>query len=143
MKKNLLAISVALLSLNSFANTVVLTNDEGCYVEQEQTNNGTMVYVQVDGNTQILGFGNDYSFGDFTYCSDESLNVTYFEGPYGTEVRLSCSANDNGQYRTRGRATMSFNQNGLLQDVNIEGQVKRFFGWKEEEMIVCKNLTAE
>lgn len=141
MKKTILFMSL-LMSSVVIADTFVLTNESNCYVEQEQKRNGTVIYLQKGSETQIVGFASDYSFGDLTYCADDVTEVGFYEGDYGKEVRLSCSAHQNGNFVTRGRATLSFDAQGVIRSVEIEGQVKKLFGWKKE-ILVCDNLKAQ
>jgi hypothetical protein len=134
---------ITLLSLTSLANTIIYTNDEGCRVEKEQRRNGVLMYITNGEETEYVGYGNDYSFGSFAYCSDKKTEVNYYEGSKGTGIMVSCSSHTNGHKTTRGRVDISI-IDGDLKEIKIDGQVKRsLLGWKQDVLMECSNLVRE
>ena len=131
-----------LLSVNTFADTVTYSNSDGCVVEKEQRRNGVVLYVTKGDVKEIVGYGNDYSFGDFVYCDEDYTDINYFEGSQGTGIMISCSGHKNGHKVTRGRVDISV-MGGEISDISIDGQVKGFFGWKQDTELKCSNLVKE
>jgi len=128
-----------LISTSSFANTTTFSNNDGCVVEKDQRANGVVLYVSIGDQKEIVGYGNDYSFGDFAYCSDDKTDINFFEGSLGTGIMISCSGHENGHKTTRGRVDISL-KNGAPTEIKIDGQVKGFFRWKQDTKIECLNL---
>lgn len=141
MKRLLVGLTL-LASMSTFANTVKYSNDDGCLVEKEQRRNGVVLYVTKGDEKEVVGYGNDYSFGDFTYCADDSTDINFFEGSQGTGIMISCSGHENGHKTTRGRVDISI-MDGELSEIKIDGQIKGFFGWKQDVKLECINLVKE
>ncbi len=140
--KKIFMILAFLISMPSFANTVKYSNDDGCLVEKEQRRNGVVLYVIKGDEKEVIGYGNDYSFGSFVYCAKENTEVNYFEGSQGTSIMISCSGHENGHRTTRGRVDISL-MGEDLSEIKIDGQVKSFFGWKQDVKLECLNLAQE
>lgn len=134
----------ALISTNVLANSPeiagVFTNSEGCEIEKEVRNNGTILYVSQNGKREYVGYGNNYEFGDFTYCAEDKTDINHFSGSQGTGILISCSGHTNGHIKTRGRVDISLDENGDPVEVKIDGQIKGFFGWKQDVKINCTDL---
>ncbi len=95
------------------------------------------------GETQIVGFANDYSWGDFVYCKgkngDSTATVNHFTGDKGTGLMISCSESANDRVTTRGRVDIDLREG--LSGIKIEGQRKvRLRGWITEVNEDCQNL---
>ena len=141
MKKLLIGLMLTVSSL-SIAQMTTYTNNLGCKVVEDVRANGTTLTVTQGDQHEIVGYGKDYSFGDFTYCSDEKADIDTFEGSQGTAILISCSEHQNGHEITRGRVDISKMQ-GQLTEVKVDGQVDGFFGWKQELNINCTNLVLQ
>ncbi|MBT4790801.1 MAG: hypothetical protein HON90_04460 [Halobacteriovoraceae bacterium] len=141
MKDLLLGLTV-LISISSFANNIKYSNEDGCSVEQEQRANGVVLYVTKGDEKEVVGYGNDYSFGDFSYCAEGYTDIHTFEGSQGLGIMISCSGHVNGHKTTRGRVDISI-MGEQLSEVKIDGQIKGFFGWKQDVKLECLNLVQE
>ncbi len=141
MKKMILGLTL-LLSVSTLADTVVYSNSEGCVVEKEQRRNGVVLFVSKGDVREVVGYGNDYSFGDFAYCNSDATDINFFEGSLGTKIMISCSGHENGHKETRGRVDISI-IGGELEEISIDGQVKGFFSWKQDTELTCSNLVKE
>ncbi len=142
MKKLIIGLTF-FTSISSFAGTANYSNDEGCLVEKEQRNNGVVLYISKDDQQVVIGYGNNYEFGDFTYCAEDKTDITFYSGTKGTGILISCSGHTNGHAFTRGRADISLDAEGRPASVLIDGQKKGFFGWSQEIKINCSNLVQE
>ncbi len=129
----------ALATPAAASDSVRYSNDSGCEVELETRSNGRIFYVSKDGKTEIVGVTNDYSQGTFAYCADSALQIHYIEGSRGTGIMLSCNAHANGYAKTRGRVDIDIIE-GELTRISIDGQVKRFFGWRQDVLMNCDGL---
>lgn len=140
MRINVL-IMMAVLSCvpSAFAQTSIYKNQDGCTVEVEARRNGTIYYVSAGENVEVLGVTNDLRSGTFAFCDDSVLEVHSLEGSQGVGVMLSCSAHQNGHATTRGQARIDIIK-GELKELSIDGQIKGFFGWKQDTKVVCLNL---
>ena len=142
MKKILIGLTL-LASTTSFAtiHVVKYANGDGCFVEKEQRRNGVVLYVTKGDEHEVVGYGNDYSFGDFAgYCAHDKTDVHFFEGSLGTDLMVSCSGHENGHATTRGRVDIGI-MDGELSKVKIDGQVQNILGWwKQDVKIECLNL---
>lgn len=138
----LIVFLLSIFSFSVFAQNVVYTNNEGCVVESEQRANGVILYVSKDDKKEIVGHGNDYSFGDFAYCADEKTQISSYEGAKGTHILIACSEHENGNKVTRGRVDISI-MAGKLSEVKIDGQIKGLLFWKKDSDIECSNLVQE
>jgi len=138
-------LAMLLMSLPSLATPATASdfaryaNDSGCEVELETRSNGRIFYVSKDEKTEIVGVTNDYSQGTFAYCADSALQIHYMEGSRGTGIMLSCDAHSNGYATTRGRVDIEIIE-GKLTRILIDGQVKRFFGWRQDVLMDCDGL---
>lgn len=143
MKKIIIGFTLlTLISISSFASVVKFSNKEGCSVEKEQRKNGVVLYISKGDQQEIVGYGNDYSFGDFVYCAAEKTEINFYEGSQGTGIIISCSEHQNGHEVTRGRVDISL-KNGVVTEVKIDGQIKGFFGWDQDSEIECLDLIQE
>ncbi len=141
MKGFLIALTI-LASTSSFADFVRYSNSEGCLVEKDQRPNGVVLYVTKNGEQQVVGYANDYSFGDTVFCAQEKTEINFFEGSLGTGIMISCNGHENGHKVTRGRVDISL-MGGELSEVSIDGQVRGLFGWKQDTLIECTDLVRE
>lgn len=118
--------------------SVIYTNNEGCFVEVSQTRTGYSMYVRDgSGKVGIIGVLNDRSSGTiYAFCSKAEVSMK------GDVLTLSCGEQkENGAYTTRGIAKVKL-QNGVSA-VAIKGEVKKLFGWKTDTNILCANLKAQ
>lgn len=139
MKKLLVGLTL-LSSVSTFANTSVYSNDKGCKVEKDQKANGVVLYVNLGNRNEVIGYANDYSFGDFVYCAGDNTEIDYFNGVQGTGILIACSEHQNGHRVTRGRVDLSLDLEGNPVEIKIDGQVKKLFGWAQDVEIECSNL---
>lgn len=133
---------VKTLSISDESGMETYVSSEGCVIQKEQHKNGVVLYISQGREQTVLGFGNDYSFGDFTYCADEYTEINHFEGSQGVGIMIACSEHQNGHAVTRGRAEISIIQ-GQLNEIKLEGQVKGFLGWKQDLALSCTNLVRQ
>ncbi len=141
MKTVILALTF-LTAISSFANTVTYINESGCVVEVESRKKGVIYYVYQGKQSGVVGVTNDLTSGSFAYCDDSALRVSSYEGKKGTGILVSCSEHQNDNAVTRGRVYIDI-MGGELASISFDGQVKRFFGWKQDTKIECKNLVRQ
>ena len=140
--KLLLLSLVLLVSMPSFAKTVRYINSDGCVVEKEQRKGGVILHIIKGDLREEVGYGNNYSFGDFSYCAENHTDINFYEGARGVGIMISCSEHENGYKVTRGRADISI-IGGELKEVKIDGQVKGLLGWSQDVEIECLDLVKE
>lgn len=144
MKK--LFIGALLLSSNMLlaSDLTVFSNSEGCTVEKEVRNNGTLLFISKGDKREVVGYANDFiSFGDFVYCADEKTQINSFVGSKGTRILIACSEHKNENAVTRGRVDISLDTQGNPVEVKIDGQRKGLFSWKKDTNVECANLVQE
>lgn len=118
---------------------IIYTNDQGCIIEKETRAKGVIYYTRQADQWATIGHTNDFASGDFAYCAPSQLQLNHFSGAKGTGLMMSCSEHQNDHAVTRGRVDLSI-MNGELSELAIDGQVKSFFGWKQDTLIKCTNL---
>lgn len=139
MKKILISF-LFLGALSTFADSTFYSNADGCEVEVYERKHGVIMYVNKDKYREVLGYGNEYSFADFSYCAEDYIDISSFQGAKGTGVIIGCSGHQNGHKTTRGRVDISLDSEGNPVEIKLDGQVKGFFSWKQDVMIECLNL---
>lgn len=141
MKKTLFTL-MAICSFGAMANTEIYKNNSGCVVEKEITANGVVLYVSKGNKNEVVGFGKDYSFATFAYCSEKFIKINAFEGRAGAGILISCSEHQNDNAITRGRVDIEI-MAAKLTKISIDGQVKSLFGWKQDTKIECLDLVKQ
>ncbi len=137
--KKVLLFSTLLLSISAQADTLKYSNGDGCNVEVDNRNNGQIFYVSKNGKSEIVGITHNLTAGNFAYCNESALQINSFVGSKGTGIMMSCSGHVNGNATTRGRVDIEIMDQELSR-IAIDGQVKGFFGWRQDTKIVCNNL---
>ncbi|MBK7892642.1 MAG: hypothetical protein IPJ84_17890 [Bdellovibrionales bacterium] len=147
MKKQVLMAIACVVGAGSIAHSAEAkyVNDSGCSVIAENTANGTLYYVQKDGETSLtIGVTKDLKSADFAYCSQDVIEIHSLSGAGGTRIMISCSEHQNDHGVTRGQVDIDLDSAGGVRSISIDGQVKGLLGfWKKEAKIVCNDLESK
>lgn len=137
--KSFYAVILILTSISAKAEIDVYKNAAGCTVERERIQDSIILHVSNGNQAEFVSYGYDYSFATFAYCDQSAVNINYYEGSAGTGIMISCSEHQNDHAVTRGRVDIEI-KNNQLENVTIDGQVKKLFGWKQDAKIECLGL---
>ncbi|OGR45404.1 MAG: hypothetical protein A2X35_03955 [Elusimicrobia bacterium GWA2_61_42] len=112
----------------------VYANADGCTVTVVRGEYGSTLAVRDGRQEAVLGVANDFSRGDIrSYCSPAAVARN------GAVLSLSCGKQDNGFFRTRGRAEVEMSGEGVTS-VKVRGEVRRALVWFTDKEITCGGL---
>ena len=140
-------------SLNSFANKEVginvpaagparengrggvYANALGCRVTVTRGDYGLTLAVRDGRQEAVLGVADDFTRGSInSYCHPAAAVMN------GPVLNLSCDRQDNGFFRTRGKAAVELSEDGGIASVKVRGEVRRALLWFTDKEIDCAGL---
>lgn len=93
MKKSILVL-LALISMPILASTTTYTNEEGCKLVVEDTQDQRVYTLSQGDQVEVAKFTNHHMNVEFSYCSDKSVEVFFDHGSIGHGYMVFCDKND-------------------------------------------------
>jgi hypothetical protein len=139
MKKSILLV-LALISMPLFAEVTTYTNDEGCKLVVNDTEQ-EVIYTLTNGElSEVVKFSGDYMSVDFSYCPDKSGDIFFTEGSAGYGLMVFCD--EDKAATSRGVIDLEIKSSGVINSFSVTSENKNDKGeWVTTKNLSCGNFT--